>query len=344
MTGGGSLGSVIPLLGLQHDLLHNGIVCVWAVTRHGPENSFVHGTKYVLPVAKLPRYLSLHLLALPFLLIYSFFKSLIILRKERPHLIMSAGSYLGVPMVLAGKLLSIPSLLHQQDIIPSFSNTLVHRFAELITVNFPESAHDFPRHNTLVIGNPLRTSLFTVHHPRNTTPLILVLGGGQGSSVINTSIRRILDDITPHAEIIHNTGKGKHDHTYDSHEQYTQHELLKGEEMAEYLQRAWIVITRAGLSTLTELAYTHGCAVVIPITHSHQEHNANYLASHDAAVVLREQDLSHASFPTTILSLLANEPERIKKGENLSKLFNPHANLAMVKVIKKLLQRDSQRN
>lgn len=341
LVGGGSLGPVNPLLGIAHDLEQSGnFEFVWISTRHGPENLLITGKKYYLPAAKLRRYISHHTLFMPFVLSYAILKALFITLKERPDLVLSAGSYLGVPMILAGKIFGARCIVHQQDIEPSLSNRLAAPWADIVTVNFADSLRDYKKTKALCIGNPVRTYLFDSTLHESPDPTILILGGGQGSQYLNTLTRQLLDELTSVARIIHVTGRGK-GFSAPHNNRYEQYELL-GDEIGAAIQRATIVITRAGLSTLTELAYAKKCAIVLPIHGSHQEHNADFLARHDAVVTFRQPghdaDMRHSTeIAKAVKTLLANPAWRATLGENLSKLFNPRANQAMIRVITKLL-------
>lgn len=335
-VGGGTLGSVSPLLAIKHDLKKKveDVCFVWVGTKNGPEKELIDFKYYSLPEAKLRRYLDIKNVLLPILLIFSFIKSAVIIVKEKPDLIIGAGSYLEVPVIIASKLFGIKSLIHQQDIIPSLANKIAENSADAITVTFKESLNDFSLSKTTLTGNPVRKYLF--ENGWEEKNLILVMGGGTGSEFINNLTAQNINELVRLAEVAHVTGKNKAK-KIDS-DKYRQFKFI-GDEIGYWLQRARIVICRAGLSTLTELAYLKKAAIVIPLPDSHQEHNAQYLREHNAAVVLREESTDSNTFVGEIKKLMKNESasRRMEIGENLNKLFNSLANEKMIKIIESLL-------
>jgi len=342
--GGGTLGPVTPLLAIIEAWRekNSSVEFVFVGTPHGPERELMVKERirfHCLPVAKFPRYPSLEWLTLPFRLVAAFYAAWLILQKEKPALIVSAGGYTLVPLVIIGWLLRIPSLVHQQDVRPLLSNKLAAPFASVITVAWETLLVDFPK--AKLIGNPVRSSFLRAekgeairHFGLNENkPTVLVLGGGTGSLWLNQNVAALTDELLVSANLIHLTGKGKMIENKSANS-YRAFEFLT-DEMPLAFAAADLVVCRAGMATITELAATKKAAIVIPLPNSPQEDNA--LALIGAAVILNQAETASSDLLKEISRLLGDAPARIELGEKLGKLLKTDVACEMVEVGEKLI-------
>ena len=178
---------------------------------------------------------------------------------------------------------------------------------------------------------------------------------------INNLVAESLSELTKFCQVIHLTGKDKGNNVIlepkaiESHglslEQrdpighfvpsgmtnYCAYEFLDADKMAEALKLADIVVTRAGLSFLTELSYLGKPSIIIPMPDSHQETNAEYFKNKKAAIVVEQENLTPESFTQMIKDLLADEKMKAGLSENIKQAMKPGANQAIVKVIKEII-------
>ena len=316
-TGGGTLGPVTPLLAVidkwkQKD---KNLEVVWIGTPHGPERDLVEEADaqfFSVPVARLPRYVSLEWIVLPYHLLMAFFRSFKILRKQKPDLIGSAGGYTAVPVIIVARLLGIPVWVHQQDVEAILTNRITAPFANLLTVAWKENLKDFPKAE--LVGNPVRERVLhgsqkRAHELFNLSedkPTAFVFGGGSGAEWMNQVMSEIAVDLEMHANVIHVTGRGKmRESLQNVGGHYNAVEFLT-HEMADAYAAADLVICRAGLATITELSALGKPAIVIPLPHSPQEKNAKVIEN---AVTVVHQDLEPEMFLEKILQLLSDPPE-----------------------------------
>ncbi|MFH1226238.1 MAG: glycosyltransferase, partial [bacterium] len=155
LTGGGTMGSVMPLLAVAEKLkfVRPATEFLFLGTSTGPEKPVVEKaglTFRVIPAGKLRRYFSLKNLLTPFWVLGGLLQSLFIIRKFRPDAIVSAGGFVSVPVIWAGWLLRVPSMTHQSDVRPGLANLLMSRFVKKITVTFEESLKNFPKNKTIL--------------------------------------------------------------------------------------------------------------------------------------------------------------------------------------------------
>lgn len=345
-VGGGTAGSVSPLLAMVEAVQkRTPDVAVRFLGGHrGPEQRMAEeaGIPFAaITATKLRRYLSWRTLLVPVELIIAFFESLRELRAWRPDVVVSAGSYVAVPVLWAAGVMGIPILLHQQDIRKGLANALTAPFARRITVSFEESLGDFPKDKTVCIGNPVRAALATADITAarkyfslsGEKKVILILGGSSGAVGLNRLLIHAAPELLEHAEIIHVTGAGKAEKF--SHPRYHPVEFLGVREMGYAYAVADLAVCRAGLSTLSELAAFARAAIFVPLPGTHQEENAAFGQSHHAAMVVQEKEGS-ALLAARILALLENDAQRTAFAAAMGKLNKPDASVRAAEIIKEI--------
>ena len=128
-----------------------------------------------------------------------FFHAFYLVLKVRPRLIISFGGYLAPPVVLAGFLMGVPSITHEQTTVSGWANRFVSLFARKVLVSWEPSLGFFPERKTVFTGNPIRRAIFEVRTKRfsfsNPLPVVYVTGGKQGAHVVNDAVRGNLSEI-----------------------------------------------------------------------------------------------------------------------------------------------------
>lgn len=349
LTGGGSGGSVSPLLAVAEELkIGSNFEFLWLGTKFGPEREMVEsaGIKFkTIQAGKFRRYFSLKNLFDVFKIKIAFWQALLIMLKWRPDLAMSAGSFASAPAIWAAWISRIPVLIHQQDIRAGLANKLMAPFSKIITVVFESSLKDYGK-KAVWIGNPVRQSvalatrnsqLATQFGLNGNLPVLLVAGGGTGAADINKLIDGSLVELLKFCRIIHVTGKNKFDIgcglRVDGYERY---EFLNVEQMAQSLNDADLVVTRAGIGMLSELSHLGKPCVIIPMPDSHQEENAEFFKNKNAAVVLDQKNLAPENFTRLIKNLLADEKALGLMANNMKNAMKRGARENMANIIKNI--------
>jgi UDP-N-acetylglucosamine--N-acetylmuramyl-(pentapeptide) pyrophosphoryl-undecaprenol N-acetylglucosamine transferase len=346
-AGGGTMGSVSPLVAIYQGLKEQdkNLEVLWLGTKKGPEKEFL--SDYQIPFksiinAKWRQYFSLANLFTPFFVAASFFQCLIILIKFKPDAILTAGSFVAVPVVYAAAFLRIPRFVHQQDLEVGMANKLMSKKATAITVTFSDLAGNFDAKKTFKISNPVRKEVFGGNRERAgqffklnlNTPTILIMGGGTGAQFINDLVLQILRNLIGKYQIIHLTGKGKgiseqFANYFDREtlklidERYRAHEFLDA-EIFDALVLADLVISRSGFSALTELSVLGKATILIPLP-GHQELNAQYFARFNAVKVLNQKELNKDTFFQAIEYLMQNPAERQTLSRNILTMIDKDA-------------------
>lgn len=349
LSGGGTGGSVVPLIAIAKEIRNQSPKTrfLFVGTKKGvPEKELIK--EHHLPYqgvfsGKLRRYFSWQNLIDPFLIFLGFIQSIFIILKYRPRAIVSAGGFVAVPLSLAAWLFKVPVFIHQQDLIPGLANKIITPFAKKITVSFKKSLKDFPSSKVVFTGNPFRKSILKGDIQRakkrfnlsSKLPVLLVVGGGTGAKNINNLIYKLGPRLVKFCQVIHITGKNKGKELKKDElmiNRYHQVDFLTW-EMPDVYQIADLVISRAGLGALTELSVLGKPSIIIPISNSHQEINAQYFANQEAVILIKEEEIKEKEILDRIKKLI-NDQEKLKKmSQKIKKIANPKAGEKIAKII-----------
>ncbi len=348
LCGGGTGGPVTALLAIADEMRRRDPSCSFQFigTQSGPERLLVEAAQIPfmsISAGKLRRYLDWRNVTDIFRIIVGFTQSFRLLKSLRPDLVISTGSFVAVPLVWAASVLKIPAMTHQLDIDPGLANRLMLPFVRLCTVGFSETVVELRSAKAVQTGNPFRASVTEgntararrLFDLRDDLPVVLCTGGGTGAARLNHLFLGAAMKLFDRCQVIHITGKGKRLLTLN-HPNYHSYEFLL-EEMRDALAVADVVVSRAGLATLTELSVLRKPTILVPISGSHQERNAQFYGQRDAALVLEEPTLTDSLFAQHISRLLDDSGERQRLSDRMGSLAAPDANRRVVDEILKLI-------
>lgn len=355
LTGGGTGGSVVPVLAIYDELKKSSpdfnFEVRWIGTAEGPEKFLMDREKIpfkAIKWGKLRRYWSWQNLIDPFFIKYGFFQSLFYLIKWRPDIVITAGSFVSVPVIWAAWILRIPILIHQLDMRPGLANKIMCYFATTITVTFEKSLKDYGR-KAVLTGNPVRGIIGNLTMPkkeaieklgfRRDLPIVVVLGGGTGSDFINKMVLENLQELTKKFQLVHITGKDRMNNADKNFDvpNYKSFEFLDTTGMLKSFTAAELVISRCGIGVLTELSHLGKPAILIPMPDSHQEENAQVFADKKGAIVLNQKEIDARIFMDNILNIFNNQELRETLSKNIQGIIQTNAGGKIVEEIRKLI-------
>jgi len=351
LTGGGTGGHLTPLvavadklkakLGSEANILYVGSGAEMEKKIMSEEGI---PTKFVIS-GKMRRYFSFQNFIDFFKVPIGFVQSLWILLRFMPDVIFSKGGYVAVPIVLAGWIYRIPIMIHESDSAPGIANQFLSKFANRIAVAYPSAEEYFPKEKTALVGNPIRFQVtqgdakilrqeigFT--ESRKT---LLILGGSQGSRIINEAIVKILPQLLQHFQIIHQTGQEHYDNVLREaafvgvkagHNGYYAAPFMNANKLRDAFALSDLVISRAGATFITEIAANGKPAILIPISESandHQRMNAYALAQIGAALVLEEANLGEHILLEKINHILNDNELQMNMVEKIKTFYHPTA-------------------
>lgn len=340
LTGGGTGGHFYPLIAVAQELhtiakekkLLNSELYFMSDSPYNKSILFDNGIEFVkVPTGKYRRYFSLLNIFDIFKTAYGVVYGLIRVFAIYPDIIFSKGGYASFPALLAAKILGIPVIIHESDTVPGKVNLWASKFAQKIALSYPEAEEYFPKDKVAWTGNPLRKEVTISIDKKaqeffdleDTSPIILVLGGSQGSVIINDALLDALPQLLSKYQIIHQTGTRNITEVASTAKLVIGNNHISRYKPLEYLSPldlrvaaggSSLVITRAG-STLFEIAVWGVPAIVVPISSSngdHQRKNAFAYARTGAAVVIEENNLTSEILLVQIEALMGDVMKREK--------------------------------
>ncbi len=295
-TGGGTLGHIYPALAVHEVLLETeDYSAFWIGRENARERSAVEQAGipfFPIQSGKYRRYRSWKNVTDILRIITAFFQAIVLLYKKRPDVLFSKGGFVSVPPVFAAKILGIRILTHESDATPGLATRLNSRCAQVVCIPFCGSEGSLPANKVVVTGNPLRKKLFLEEdishfHIPSDLPLLLVLGGSQGSGEINALVRDTLPRLCSLGFVIHQCGEA--DYRPIEQKNYCAVSHL-GVELGTLYRRSALVVSRGGAGTIAEIL-CFGCAsLIIPLSRAtsrgDQVDNAQRLVQKGAARAL----------------------------------------------------------
>jgi UDP-N-acetylglucosamine--N-acetylmuramyl-(pentapeptide) pyrophosphoryl-undecaprenol N-acetylglucosamine transferase len=307
---------------------------------------------FPLTTARLQRKISRHTFTSFLKLPVGFSQSLKILRSFKPDVVLGFGSYVSLPVVLSAYFLKIPIVIHEQTLEVGFANKILSRFATKICISWQSSEKYFPIQKTVLTGNPLRKEILAINTKtgQNKLPVLFVTGGSLGSHFINTLILESLDKLVDKFEIIHQTGDAKKYQDFEKltnekfrikekGKRYTLKKFFTPNDSALNLAKADLVISRAGINTVSELLYLSKPALLIPISFSQRDEqlkNAKLLKDNNLAEILESKETTRGSFLNTLFDM---EKNLTKYKPNFKDKINSRAAENIIEVLQDVYQK-----
>lgn len=235
--------------------------------------------------------------------------------RYRPKLIVSFGGYLALPIALAGWLLGIPVITHEQTRSTGLANRMISKFAKAcLTVPLFRQA-------IIKAENSPPADLAG-------QPLIYITGGVTGALSLNEIIFQALPDLLTKYQLVHQVGRDnlikaqqiKQSLAKKLQTNYKCYPYLDTEQHAEILKKAHLVISRSGANTVGEIALLGKVAILIPLPWSaegEQKLNALWLAESGSAVVLEQNVLNGQKLAQAVKEVESDYPAMLKSANLL---------------------------
>ncbi len=286
----------------------------------------------------------------------SVIKALAMVKCFRPDMVLGVGGYVSGPVLLAGKILGIPTAIHEQNFLPGLANKLASRFADRIYTSFHGSERYFKGKQVECLGNPVRREILedALDLSDKVDPYqqfrILILGGSQGATGLNrivSSALKILHQSGLKFQAIHQTGPAEKDEISNGYKSSGMN--VKVESFIERIGIAYswadLIICRAGATTLAEITAIGKPAICIPFPYAadaHQDLNAKTLCDAGAALCFNERDLGAVALASNIEALMTNPSQLLEMGKRSKGLGRPEAAKAIALSILKLCNCDGE--
>jgi UDP-N-acetylglucosamine--N-acetylmuramyl-(pentapeptide) pyrophosphoryl-undecaprenol N-acetylglucosamine transferase len=273
----------------------------------------------------------------------SFVKSLFAARevfnKRRPDAVLAMGGFTSAPPVFVAKDTGIKTFLHESNTIPGRANRILSRFVEGAFVGFPEAAAGLKTRKVTTTGTPVRPQF----QPRDAAacrtalglepnlPTILVVGGSQGARGLNEMILSALPLLAERNwQWLHLTGANTFEKVKAAYAARGIKAVVKPflAEMELALGAATVAVSRAGASSLAEIAAMRLPALLVPFpaaADNHQFFNASAFEKTGAARLLEQKKSTPEKVAAILVELVENETARSKMQSALAQWHAPKA-------------------
>lgn len=328
-AGGGTGGHLYPAIAIADRLSEllrgrRSVEILFVGTRRGLEFRLKDQLGYPLHLIQMQgivRSLTWRNLLVPFVVALALGRSLSLMSRFRPYMVIGTGGYVSWPVLKAASWKKIPTVIQEQNSFPGIATRRLAAKAQAVYLGFDDARrHLAPSANCLLTGNPVRGHLagadraealraFNLDPAKKT---ILVFGGSQGAHAVNEAVLRglLAGRLPAEYQVLWLTGK--RDYT-DVHARCG--DMAKSCALFPYENRMNLVyaaadaaIARAGALTLAELEMCGVPAVLVPYPHAagdHQRKNARSYAAAGFAEVVDESELASADLLTRSVSLIA---------------------------------------
>lgn len=284
-----------------------------------------------------------------------------IIKDFKPDIVIGTGGYICGAVVSAASKNNIPVLLHESNSFPGKAVKVLSKKANTVLVSFEEAKKYIKNcKNVVLTGTPVKVKKqnYTIQEKQEKLekmslsadkPIVLIFGGSQGAQKINEAITYIIkNELNQEYQIIWATGPKQYD--------IIKEELAKNNidiqnvknmkifdyiyNMEEIQNISDLIVARSGAMTITELTNLGKASILIPIpnvSNDHQMYNAKVLEKINAAIIIRNDELTGEILNDTIKSIVLDKNICEEMGKNASKISNKDVEEKIYEEIKKLI-------
>lgn len=341
LTGGGTGGHLFPAIATAEEVCarNPGTEVLFLGTGRKMDAAGLVGTGYKSKTltcyglkGKNPLQFAKALVALPL----SFLQAIWVILRFQPDVVFGVGGYVTGPVVLAARLLGRRTIIHEQNSVPGMANKKLSRIAGTVCISLPQSAKYFSEKKTVLTGNPVRKKILELaarqEREEKESRALLILGGSLGAHRVNELVVAAVCDSPELSRltIIHQTGSADAEWVTDAYEKSGVAATVAPffTDMAEIYAQADLLVSRAGATTLAELAVLGKPAILIPYPYAaddHQTENAEYYVMGGGCRVYAENALNPSILARELEGLLFNSEKLAGMSQKMRNLGIPDA-------------------
>ena len=280
-------------------------------------------------------------------------------KADRPNIIFLKGGFVGLPVGLIARLFKIPYVIHESDVVAGLANRILMKKARKVAFGMPLSDEVLEKHpNYVWTGIPVSPEYKPVTQTKEMSlkkafsfnpekPLVVITGGSQGSENLNEATRIILPELLKFASVALVAGRKHYEDMVDlkRYENWENASLESNFRMWEFntamnelMGAADVVVSRAGATTIAELAALKKATILVPFERlpgSHQVRNAERLRDANAVEVVMDSDMTEkpAELLESIRHLVKSPRLRADMADNLAKEASSNAAHHLAEII-----------
>lgn len=344
MAGGGSGGHIFPAIAIAEEIkkLDSKAEVLFVGAKGRIEEKIVPSNNFKLVTIDISGFDRSDIkknIGLPLKFILALRKCRQIIRDFEPDVAIGTGGFVCGPVIYAANRAEIPTLIQEGNSYAGQTIKFLSKRSGKVVINFEETRNYLKRKDNIIrIPHPVRSSLrmterekaleyFGLPADRKT---VFIFGGSQGAKGINTGIEKILKELNESKlNIIWQTGKSDFERLYEKFKG-----LSNAVRILEFIDKidlaysaADIVICRAGITSIMEIAFLKMASILIPLPSSaenHQELNALSMEKRKAAIVVLQRDLENR-LSNEIISLIKDEKKLRELRNNVNEFSDPNA-------------------
>lgn len=354
LTGGGTAGHINPALALAERLEADGHEVCYAGTPAGVEARLVPQAGiafFPFEGAGFDRERPWTIASSTVKLYASSLRARSWMKKMRPDVVVCFGGYVSIPVGFAASRLGIPVVVHEQNSVMGMANRFLAKRARKVALTYAVTEKDVRPGTAVVTGNPVRSSVVTSTRaqgremlgvPEDAT-LLVVFGGSLGAQHVNEAVCRLkerllaVDDLF----VVHVAGTGNYEETacalnLDDAEKERWKLFAYQDRMPEVLAAADAVLSRAGATSLAEIAAIGVPALLVPFPYAAEDHqtiNARSYVESGAARMIADADIDGEEFAARLLELVCDEGLRASMREAARGAGARNAAVALANVV-----------
>ncbi|MBN2718610.1 MAG: undecaprenyldiphospho-muramoylpentapeptide beta-N-acetylglucosaminyltransferase [Deltaproteobacteria bacterium] len=331
VAGGGTGGHIIPAIAVADEVVKLGGTVRFVGTAGRIEERLVPKAGYGIDFIKVKPLAGggvgkqmIGLLSAP----VSVMTSMSLLKKLAPNVVIGVGGYVAGPVVLAARLMGIPTALLEQNATVGLANRILKPVIKKAFVSYEQTIADFPKDKAEFTGNPVKQAILDASRKTKKASKrkrILVMGGSQGAKAIDERVPAALvaAELAKQISVVHQgqaANLQRVQQVYDDAGiKAVTTEFI--DDTADAFLNTDLVIARSGATTVAELTVMGLPAVFLPYPYHadrQQEKNAAPMKDAGAAFVLDEKATGISDLTAAVVDMLQT-PGRLEDAALKSK-------------------------
>jgi len=351
-SSGGTGGHIFPALGVMEYFLKKGYTAVLTTDTRGFKyiknnkeiKSFILNTDTPFDKKNLKKIIS-------YIKIFSsIIKSIFFLIKQKPNLVFGLGGYVSFPVLIAAKILNIPLVIYESNLILGRTNKYLLPFANKVFIA-PDSIMNLPnKHKDKInkVGHILRGEILNFSTTKKKDDKfdfsILILGGSQGAKIFGIVIPKVILKLKKYdykIKVYHQCIK---DQIHEIKNFYKDNNISNevfdfSNNIFQYILDSDLAISRCGASATAELVHTHTPFIAVPYPYAmdnHQSLNAKSCEDKGYCWILEQSNFNDENLFNLIIKIIENKIELNKKKENMKKVDYKNTNEKIETILQEL--------
>ncbi len=350
MIAGGTAGHIFPALALADKFKEENDEVLFFGSKYRMEKDVIPQSEYEFIGLDIKSFAGniINKFSALFKLINVYFYSRKYLKKNKIDLVVGFGNYITVPTLLAAKHLKIKTMIHEQNAYPGKANIFLSTKVNYAIGSYNNNLNFFNTNNTYVFGNPqaYKATLFQrddemikAYGLDPSKKLVVAFMGSLGSSTMCDIMYDVLKEMNDeNIQFIFATGRAHYNSFKEKFNDTNNVKIVEKIDGAKMLANADLAITRAGATTICELAALKIPAILVPspyVPDNGQYLNAIELKNKNACILVKEKDIKVEELISLINETINDDRILNEMKNNLDEFANIDASDKIIDLVKR---------